>query len=206
MLNSTNEALGSNVACDPQPIDLSWIAVREDTVPKVIDDAEDSLNLGGRPTKYDPESHPFIAEAMSRSGAPEYAIARHIGIAPSTMWAWKAEHPEFSRAVALGKAEQIVALKQTALQRALGYDYETEKAFQTGVKMIVIEHALPSEKMLQYLLNNMAPEEFSSEKKVMLSADDAFVRFLNGMNQLALLERMTPRKQITVKAVDVPPE
>jgi hypothetical protein len=44
------------------------------------------------------------------------------------------------------------ALEATALQRALGYSYETEKAFQTGVRMTVTETLPPNEFLLKFFL------------------------------------------------------
>lgn len=169
------------------------------------EEQDDQIRGRGRPSPYDPETHPAIAQAMTAAHSPEYAIAAHFGISPTTMWAWKAVHPEFLKALDLGKAEQVKALKATALQRALGYSYETQKAFQTGVVVTITETIPPSEKMLQYLLNNMSPEEFSSEKKLTLSADEAFVTYLEEMNKRAMLKRLPPRQRqiIDVKAVPV---
>jgi hypothetical protein len=42
------------------------------------------------------------------------------------------------------RGEQVdKALETTAIQRALGYSYETQKAFQTGVRMTVTETLPP---------------------------------------------------------------
>jgi hypothetical protein len=48
--------------------------------------------------------------------------------------------------LALGKEQVDNALKITAVQRALGYGYEKQKAFQTGVVVTITETMPPSEK------------------------------------------------------------
>ena len=78
-------------------------------------------------------------------------MARILGIAPSTFSLWKTQHPAFLQALEQGTGQVDKALEATAIQRALGYSYETEKAFQTGVKMTVTETMPPSEKAAQVL-------------------------------------------------------
>lgn len=57
------------------------------------------------------------------------------------------------------------ALRNTAIQRTLGYSYETEKTFQNGIKVKVTENMPPSEGMLKFLLKDRLPKEFSDEKR-----------------------------------------
>jgi hypothetical protein len=70
-------------------------------------------------------------------------MARILGIAPSTFSLWKAQHPAFLNALEQGTEQVDKTLQATAIQRALGYCYETEKAFQTGVRMTVTETLPP---------------------------------------------------------------
>ena len=44
----------------------------------------------------------------------------------------------------------MAAIETTAIQRAFGFTYETEKAFQTAVKMNVVETMPPSENLLKF--------------------------------------------------------
>lgn len=157
----------------------------------------------GRPSKYDP-SFAGIAQAMAAAGAPEYVIAAHLEISPTTMWSWKAEHPEFLKALALGKEVIDHALRATMIQRALGYSYETQKAFQTGVVVTITETLPPSESMLKFLGMNRMPAEFSDEKKITLTGDEVYQRALERMNQIVQQRLLAPpRKIINVEAVEV---
>jgi hypothetical protein len=117
-------------------------------------------NKGGRPGSYNPKLHPQIAEAMASVGAPESAIARQLGIATVTLWRWKLKHVEFCNALALGKERANEALEALALQLALGYSYETQKAFSNGVVVTITETMSPSERMLEFLLRTRLPKEY----------------------------------------------
>jgi hypothetical protein len=89
-----------------------------------------------------------------------------MGITPSTFYLWKATHIEFSECLERSKEEIDAALEATAVQRALGYSYETQKAFQTGVVVTITETLPPSEKMLGYLLERRIPDKYANRKVV----------------------------------------
>ena len=59
---------------------------------------------GGRPTKYDPAYCDALVEHMSE-GASLLSFAASIDVARSTLTEWADVHPEFSAAVARGKAK-----------------------------------------------------------------------------------------------------
>jgi len=67
--------------------------------------------------------------------------------------------------------------------------YETQKAFQTGVVVTITETLPPSDKMLAFLLERLLPNEYGQKKHIELSADDAFLKFLEKMEQDNQLER-----------------
>lgn len=115
-------------------------------------------NKGGRPGFYDANLHPQIAEAMASVGAPESAIAKELGITTVTLWRWKLKHVEFCNALALGKQRVNEALEAVAIQLALGYSYETQKAFPNGAVVTITETMPPSERMLEFLLRTRLPE------------------------------------------------
>jgi hypothetical protein len=71
-------------------------------------------------------------------------------------------------------------LVRTAAQRALGFKYETQKAFQTGVVVTIEETVPPDPGMLRWLLANHQPQFYSDKTKHehIVSADDAFLKFL----------------------------
>ena len=93
-------------------------------------------------------------------------MARIFGIAPSTFSLWKAQHPAFLKALERGTEQVDKALETTAIQRALGYSYETEKAFQTGVKMTVVETLPPEPSLLKFMLERRMPGQYRETKEL----------------------------------------
>ena len=77
------------------------------------------------------------------------------------------------------------ALEATAVQRALGYSYETEKAFQTGVRMTVTETMPPDPNMLKFLLERRMPDKYREIKEVQHThnAGALFQAFLKRMDE-----------------------
>jgi hypothetical protein len=107
-------------------------------VPKTVTDFVPATSPG-RATKYDPKSTPKLVRGMAKQGLSEGMMARVLEISPSTFSLWKTQYSAFSKALEHGREACNGALEATAVQRALGYSYETEKAFQTGVRMTVTE-------------------------------------------------------------------
>ena len=77
------------------------------------------------------------------------------------------------------------ALEATAVQRALGFSYETEKAFQTGVRMTVTETMPPDPNMLKFLLKRRLPDKYREVKEVQHThnAGQLFQAFLKRMDE-----------------------
>ena len=88
-------------------------------------------------------------------------MARILEISPSTFSLWKTQHSAFSKALEYGREACNGALEATAVQRALGYSYETEKAFQTGVRMTVTETMPPDPNMLKFLLRKAHADKYA---------------------------------------------
>ena len=63
----------------------------------------------------------------------------------------KAQYPAFLKAIEYCEGMIDGGIETTAIQRAFGFTYETEKAFQTAVKMNV-ETVPPSENLLKFML------------------------------------------------------
>ena len=91
------------------------------------------------------------------------------------------------------------ALEATALQRALGYSYETEKAFQTGVRMTVTETMPPDPNMLKFLLERRMPDKYREVKEVQHThnAGALFQAFLKRMDERAKQHRTTSESDST---------
>lgn len=82
----------------------------------------------GRPSSYN-DSYPKQAEKLCALGATDEQIADFFGIAPSTLYLWKHQHPEFSESLKAGKAEADERVERSLYQRAVGYEYDAVKIF-----------------------------------------------------------------------------
>ena len=60
-------------------------------------------NLGGRPTKYDPDFHPESYIELSKQGKTSAQITTEWDIHPDTKYEWMRNHKEFSEAVKKGQ-------------------------------------------------------------------------------------------------------
>jgi len=58
-------------------------------------------HAGGRPTKYDPKVIPIVLECMAQ-GWSLAEVAAELHVAKSTMWEWRENHKEFSKALEEG--------------------------------------------------------------------------------------------------------
>lgn len=117
-----------------------------------------------RPTKYDKEIKPHIAEIRKavEAGATDEEIAKAFGIAKSTLYEYKKKYPEFSDAFARGREQVCIEIKAALLKKALGYEYKEEKAVakhdKDGEAVVVVEtytkHQPASETAAAMLLRN----------------------------------------------------
>ena len=153
-------------------------------VPKTVTDFVPATSTG-RPTKYDPKSTPKLVRGMAKQGLSEGMMARILEISPSTFSLWKTQYSAFSKALEYGREACNGALEATAVQRALGYSYETEKAFQTGVRMTVTETMPPDPNMLKFLLERRMPDKYREVKEVQHThnAGALFQAFLKRMDE-----------------------
>jgi len=102
----------------------------------------------GRPTAYDANLHPQLAEAWASTGRTEDEIAEKLGVAKATITNWKNAHPDFLAALKRGKAEPDDRVEACLFARATGYDHEAVKIFMpAGAKAPVYakytEHTVP---------------------------------------------------------------
>ena len=175
-------------------------------VPKIVTDFVPATSTG-RPTKYDPKSTPKLVRAMAKQGLSEGMMARVLEISPSTFSLWMTQYSAFSKALEHGREACNGALEATAVQRALGYSYETEKAFQTGVRVTVTETMPPSDILLKFLLERRMPHVYRATKEVVHThnAGALFQTMLQRMDEEAK-RRALPAPPIDLKAETIEPD
>lgn len=128
-----------------------------------------------RPSKYDPKLHPLLARWMARSGLIDEEIARELGIAPSTLYRWKALYPEFSEALKQGKNVVDAQVEESLLKRALGYEYEEVKMIMTDdgkrTRRVekTIKQVLPDVTAQIFWLKNRQPARWRDSHEIDLS-------------------------------------
>ena len=164
-----------------------------------------TITSPGRPSEYNGEETCKLAKNMAKAGLSHTMMARILGIAPSTFSLWKARHPAFLKALEQAKEDVDKALEATAIQRALGYSYETEKAFQTGVRMTVTETLPPNEFLLKFFLERRMPDPYRPSKEVVHThnAGALFQEFLKRMDEQKKLEDQREVSDITPDKKDM---
>jgi len=103
---------------------------------------------GGRPTKYNPELHLILVEAMAEMGLTQEQIAERLKISSRTLARWMADDEEFCQAVKRGSVIADEKVVRSLYQRATGYEHKAVKIFMpSGAKQPVyaefIEHVPP---------------------------------------------------------------
>lgn len=95
---------------------------------------------GGRPTDYDPEIHPTLAEELARQGLTQSEIADELGLNACTITDWKNKYPEFSKAIKRGKQTPDDKVEKSLYTRAIGYECtETKTVKDSNGKAIKTE-------------------------------------------------------------------
>lgn len=118
----------------------------------------------GRKSKYDTEIKPHLKEIEEavKNGATVAEIATAFNVAESTIYKYKKEKKEFSKAFACGRAKIVIDIRGALLKKALGFEYKEEKrvvrADKDGELITMIEtykkYQAPSETAAAMLLRN----------------------------------------------------
>lgn len=133
------------------------------------------MHAGGRPTDYNPEFHPLLAESLAKNGLTDKEIAEKLGICEATLYNWRNEHEEFLEALKKGKDSVDDQVENAMLQRALGYSHPEDKIFQyEGSPIIVptIKHYPPSEVAGIFWLSHRRPEKWPNKTDRLTGEED----------------------------------
>lgn len=118
---------------------------------------------GGRPPNYHANLLPIVRK-LAKIGATEREISDALGIDPSTFWAWKAEYPRFSNALALGKRQSDERVKRALFHRSVGYTHDATKIFKGHDDQPVVvpyrEHVPPDTNAAIFWLKNRQPDQW----------------------------------------------
>jgi hypothetical protein len=89
-------------------------------------------NEGGRPTLFRPEFVDQVRQ-LCQLGATDAELAQFFEVNRSTIFEWRAAHPEFSDALKIGKSFADERMKRSLYQRGIGYEYQSVKIVEEGV-------------------------------------------------------------------------
>lgn len=152
-----------------------------------------------RPSKYKPE---FAAQAakLCALGATDAQLADFFEVAVSTVNLWKSQHPEFSEAIKVPKAQADDRVEQSLYRRAMGYEHD-EVDIRTisvgqGVSEIVQtpirKHYPPDTTAAIFWLKNRRPAEWREKVESVISGPDGgpvqnemVIRFEDGSDKPA---------------------
>lgn len=121
----------------------------------------------GRPSKYKPE---YIEQAKNYAslGATDEQMAQFFGVALSTLYLWKVQHPEFSDALKLSKDEYDERIEISLAERALGYSHPEDKIFFKDDKVKIVpttKHYPPDVTACIFWLKNRKSDEWRDVKE-----------------------------------------
>lgn len=120
----------------------------------------------GRPSKFKPE---FSAQAakLCELGATDIELADFFEVNTTTIYEWRNQHEEFSKAVIAGKEAADARVERAFFNRAVGYTFESEKVFQFQGDIIrapTREHVPPDAGAALNWLKNRKPEKWRDKQ------------------------------------------
>lgn len=132
----------------------------------------------GQPNKYYTHVEPYLDKIKEMTqNMTEKQIAQTLGVAYSSFRTYKKEHPALVDALKKGRAELVMELKSTLIQKARGFNYEEKKqVIEHGVVVreeIYTKAATPDVAALNLLLKNYDkdwrndPAEYELKKKAL---------------------------------------
>jgi hypothetical protein len=155
-------------------------------------------NSGGRPSKYKPEYAETASKLCARLGFTDEQLADWFEVDLATIHRWKLKHQEFCDALRAGKAETDDLVERGTLQHIMGYYVIVDEMDRFGnvkqMKKWIPGNAHAGMKWLSC----RRPEQYREQKDVKhsLNMDDAFLRFLDQMDEQQKLERSNQAKLI----------
>jgi hypothetical protein len=163
-------------------------------------------NKGGRPTKYKAEYAETAQKLCARLGFTDEQLADWFDVTVSTIHLWRLKHVEFSEACRAGKAETDDLVERSTVQHINGYYVEVEELDRHGQKQTLRKWIPGNAHAGMKWLAARRPSVYREQKehKHSLNMDDAFLRFLDQMDEQAKLDRAERVKLIEHRPNDRP--
>lgn len=161
-----------NKAPKRPPTKTSW-AAGESGNPATQFQPGQSGNPNGK-LKYTPE-HAEQALKLCRMGATNAVLADFFDVSMRTIWMWSATHEEFQAALKEGREAFDDMVERSLAQRAIGYDYVTEKVFNANGEVLraeTREHVPADVGAAKHWLGLRRKEQWASPDKIELTGKD----------------------------------
>jgi hypothetical protein len=148
-------------------------------------------NKGGRRSKYKPGFAEIAEKLCARCGFTDEQLADWFEVSLRTINEWKLRHPEFSQSLRAGKAETDDLVERCTVQHICGYYVMVDEMDRNGnIRQLRKWISGNAHAGLKWLAARR-PEVYREQKNVkhQLTMDQAFLRFLDQMEERAKLER-----------------
>lgn len=152
------------------------------SAPGGVQTAKTGKHPGGRPSDYD-RVNLGQARTLAEKGFTDQELADFFDVAPSTIYLWKREHPEFSETLKLGKESADRKVERSLFERATGYSHpDTHFATCDGlvVQTPTTKQYPPDTTAGIFWLKNRQPDKWRDKTEVQ---DDRLAALLTHMNR-----------------------
>jgi transcriptional regulator with XRE-family HTH domain len=153
----------------------------------------------GPPEKWRKENLSII-QTMVSMGMTQREIAEALQVRRETIWAWQRKHPELTNALRAGAEIADARVEASIYERAVGYEYRTEKVFQYRGEPVRIEtkaHVPADPQLAIFWLKNRQPERWKDRMEVQHAHLFNFVGMLPSEEEWR--ERYAPAEAIDIK-------
>lgn len=155
------------------------------------------MSKRGRKSKWETHVLPELDRIPKwrRQGMTEEQICQKLDVGVSTFNRYKKEYGELREALKKGKEELIENLEESLYKKAMGFEYEESKVYQSkdanGNTVQRVEkfkkQALPDTGALAFSLKNLDPENWRDKTETELSGEldvgtqsDKYLKYLKG--------------------------
>lgn len=140
-------------------------------------DAEKPKHPGGRPTKYNPEIHLVIVQALAKRGLTLPQLAETLDVGAATVSRWMEADEEFREAIKKAREVADENVEASLYQRATGYSHKAVKIFMpAGAEKPVyapyVEHVPPDPTSIIFWLKNRKPKEWRDKQDLSIETLD----------------------------------
>lgn len=139
------------------------------------------MSRRGRKSKWSTHVLPYLDRIPKwrRQGMTEEQICKKLDVAVSTFNVYKNDYPELTEALKKGKEELIENLEDSLYRKAMGFEYEESKVYQSkddnGKTVQRVEkykkQALPDTGALAFALKNLDPSNWRDKTETELSGE-----------------------------------